>query len=104
MSTVSRTCLIYINKGQLPPEDYLARAAAQYNSWCGFAYSKNGEIIYNMSAQGATANGIKNVAEMDPTDVDKIVILGKEANSVTLDPEDSDHPNIQPIILIEKDA
>jgi len=56
-----------------------------------------------MAAEGATADGIKRFLQTEENkDVDKIVILGKEANSVTLDPEkDSEHPNIQPIILIE---
>lgn len=102
MSTVSRTCLIYSNKGNLPPEDYLARAAAKYNSWYGFAFVQDGEIMYDMAAESATADGIKRFLQTEEIKgVDKIVILGKEANSVTLDPKDSNHPNIQPIILIE---
>jgi len=103
MSTVSRTCLIYANKGNLPPDDYLARVAAKYNSWFGFAFVQDGEIMYDMQAAGATADGIKLFLQnKDIEGVDKIIVLGKEANSVVLDPEkDSDHTNIQPIILIE---
>jgi len=103
MSTVSRTCLIYANKGNLPPDDYLARAAAKYNSWYGFAFVQNGEIMYDMAAEGATSDGIKLFLQnKDVEGIDKIVVLGKEANSVTLDPEkDADHTNIQPLILIE---
>src|SRR5260370_4736823 len=56
-----------------------------------------------MGAERGNADGIKLFLQNKEIEgVDKIMVFGKQANSVHLDPKDADHPNIQPLILIEE--